>query len=179
MSTDQALKVSETFRVSPAPSSDDLVLVTLINNQRDFARARDEHWYRIPLRHAPRRAVGAPWLAFYQTKSFGDDKWSVRCYAAALSWDVITRAALLPDEPGHPRAHEQYYRIALGPLQDLPHPIAARSWKRVTFIVTHWAQIERAWDLGDLLQASVLERGLWRALEKIRSVRDDNEEWVD
>ncbi len=162
------------------PQPDDPVLVALVNNLRDLARARDEHWYRIPLRHAPRRAIGVPWLAFYQTKSFGDEKWTVTYYAAAQSWDVVARRDLIPDEPDHPRSSENYYRISLGPLLPLPHPIASRSWKRITFIVTHWAQIERAWDVSDLLQASVLERCLWRALERVRALREsDDDDWLD
>ena len=161
------------------PDPDDLVLVALVNNQRDMARARDEHWYRIPVRHAPRRAIGLPWIAFYQTKAFGDEKWTVSSYAAALSWDVVARHDLIPSEPDHPRAGEEYYRISLGPLLSLPHPIPSRSWKRITFIITHWAQVERAWEVSDLLEANVLERGLWRALEKMRELRDEEEEWLD
>jgi hypothetical protein len=161
------------------PHPDDLVLVALVNNQADFARASDEHWYRIPVRHMPRRAVGVPWIAFYQAKAFGNEKWAVNYYAAALSWDIAARRLLLPDQPDHPRADEDYYRIGLGPLQPAPHPIPSRSWKRVTFILTHWAQIERSWELGDLLDANVLERGLWRALERMRQVRDEEEEWED
>lgn len=158
------------------PDPNDLVLVTLLNNPTDLARARDEHWYRIPVRYAPRRAVGVPWLAFYQTKTFGDEKWAINYYAAALSWNVVLRRDLIPSEPYHPRANEQYYCISLGPLTPLPHPIPSNSWKRITFIMTHWAQIERAWDIGDLFEANVLERGLWGALEKVRSVREE-EEW--
>lgn len=160
------------------PQPDDLVLVALVNNVRDFARLRDEHWYRIPRRHAPRRAVGVPWLAFYQTKAFADEKWTISYCAAAQSWDVTTRRDLIPEEPGHPRAGEEYYRVGLGTLQRLPHPVPSRSWKRITFIVTRWAQIERAWDVSDLFQANALERGLWKALDKLRQVRDaDEEEW--
>jgi hypothetical protein len=158
------------------PQPDDLVLVALINNQRDLVRAREEHWYRIPARYAPRRAIGAPWIAFYQTKSFGDEKWAVNYYAAAQSWDVVSRRVLLPDEPDHARADEDYYRITIGPLSPLPHPIPSRTWKRITFVLTHWAQIERAWEISDLLDANVLERGLWRALEKMRELREDEEE---
>ena len=160
------------------PQPDDLVLVALINNGRELARLRDEHWYRIPVRHAPRRAIGAPWLAFYQTKAFGDEKWTVAYYASALAWETLLRRDLLPDEPNHPRADDEYLRVDLGPLQRLPHPIPSRAWKRITFIVTHWAQIERAWDVSDLFEANALEKGLWKALDRLRQVRDaDEEEW--
>lgn len=107
------------------PLPDDLVLVALVTNQTDFVRARTEHWYRIPLRHMPRRATGVPWIAFYQTKAFGTEKWAVNYYAAALSWDVMARRLLLPDQPDHPRAAEDYYRVGLGPLLPVPHPSPA------------------------------------------------------
>lgn len=162
------------------PQPDDLVLVTLVNNERDFARLRDEHWYRLPVLRAPRRGIGAPWLAFYQTKVFAEERWTITYYAAALAWEVMPRRALLPAELDHPRADQEYFRVSLGPVQRLPHPIPSRSWKRITFILTHWAQIERAWDVSDLFEANALERGLWKALEKLRAVRDDDEEeWID
>ena len=32
---------------------EDRVLVAVMNNRGDFQRARDEGWYRVPVRHAP------------------------------------------------------------------------------------------------------------------------------
>ena len=52
------------------------VLVAVMNDRRDFEIARHEGWYRIPLKRAPSR-VGADYLAFYQTKAFGDEKWAI------------------------------------------------------------------------------------------------------
>ena len=56
------------------------VLVGVMNSQRDFEIARREGWYRIPVRHVPRR-LGAEYLAFYQTKAFGPEGWAVNYYA--------------------------------------------------------------------------------------------------
>lgn len=160
------------------PQPDDLVLVALLNSPRDLALAREEHWYRIPVRHMPRRALAVPWIAFYQTKAFGDEKWAINYFAAMLGYETTTRLTLLPAEADHPRAHDEYYRLRLGPLQALAHPIASRSWKRVLFLVVHWAQVERAWDVSDLLRAGAIEKGVWRALERMRALRDDDE-WDD
>src|SRR5919198_261991 len=92
------------------------VLVAVVTRPRDLAAARDEGWYRVPLARAP-RALHAEYLAFYQTAAFGAERWAVRYIAAVRAVSIATRAALLPDEPRHPRAAERYYRFALGPLQ--------------------------------------------------------------
>ncbi len=56
------------------------VLVALINHPRDFERSRDEHWYRIPVRSAP-KFFPPEYIAFYFSKSFGTDAFTVRWYA--------------------------------------------------------------------------------------------------
>ena len=89
------------------------VLVAIINNLRDFAIVRDEHWYRIPAKHAPTRAINAPILAFYQTKVFGDEAWAINHWAEAQEWETVKRVELFPQEISHPRAQEDYYRIHL------------------------------------------------------------------
>ncbi|MEI2689798.1 MAG: hypothetical protein V9H69_08810 [Anaerolineae bacterium] len=92
------------------------VLVAVVNNARDFARARDEGWYRIPVQRAPRR-VAAEYLAFYQTRAFGDDGCAVNYYAPVRRFHLLTRAELLPQEPDHPRGRRL--------LQDRDRPVAA------------------------------------------------------
>src|SRR5215211_8598765 len=90
------------------------VLVVIVNRLRDLGAARDEGWYRIPLARAP-RALHAEYLAFYQTAVFGAERWAVRYLAQVRAVSIVTRAALLPEEAGHPRAGERYYRFAIGP----------------------------------------------------------------
>src|SRR5262249_21553433 len=125
------------------------VLVAVVTRPADLARARDEGWYRIPLRHAP-RALAAEYLAFYQTAAFGAGRWAVRYLAAVRTVGLATRAALLPAEPDHPRVAERYYRFALGPLHTLRVPLPSRRLRRVTFIPTTYGQLLCAQDVAEL-----------------------------
>lgn len=45
-----------------------MVLVGVVNRKRDLEIAFKEHWYRIPLKHFPKRK--AKYLALYQTRVF-------------------------------------------------------------------------------------------------------------
>lgn len=154
------------------------VLVAVINNQRDFAIARDQHWYRIPVKHLPKKGLHAPILAFYQTKDFGAQKWSINYYTHTTAWEIVPRVELLPDEPLHPRAHELYYRVQLGELRLLPHPIISRKWRRVSFIVTHWGRLQEAQEINELLHGSIWEERLWRALRRLgRLAEEDDFDW--
>jgi hypothetical protein len=125
------------------------VLVAVITRPRDLAAARDEGWYRIPLRRAP-RGLAAEYLAFYQTAAFGAERWAVRYMAAVRAVEIAARAALLPDEPGHARASERYYRYVLGPLQPLPAALPSRRLRRISFISTTYGQLLRARDVAEL-----------------------------
>ena len=64
------------------------VLVAILNNKPDWAHVRDQHWYRIPVANAT-KWLGTrwppQWVAFYQTKAFASDMWSVRYYAEVLA----------------------------------------------------------------------------------------------
>jgi hypothetical protein len=130
------------------------VLVAIVTRPCDLQKARDEGWYRIPLRRAP-RALAAEYLAFYQTAAFGAERWAVRYIATVEAVGVATRAALLPAEASHPRAAERYYRFALGPLLPLPVPVPSRRLRRLSFIATTYGQLLRARDVAEL----------WRPLE--------------
>jgi hypothetical protein len=75
------------------PSSEDKagrrgeVLVAIMNNLLDFAIARDEHWYRIPISSVERmlRKRWPPrWLAFYQTKVFAKEAFAVNYCAQVV-----------------------------------------------------------------------------------------------
>jgi hypothetical protein len=125
------------------------VLVAVVTRPADLARARDEGWYRIPLRRAPRTLV-AEYLSFYQTAAFGAERWAVRYLAAVRAVSLATRAMLLPAEPDHPRTAERYYRFALGPLCVLPAPLPSRRLRRISFIPTTYGQLLRAQDVAEL-----------------------------
>jgi hypothetical protein len=142
--------------------NDAQVLVVVITQPADLARARDEGWYRIPLRRAP-HALAAEYLAFYQTAAFGAERWAVRYLAAVRAVGVATRATLLPAEPAHPRAAERYYRFALGPLHQLPAPLPSRRLRRISFISTTYGQLLRAQDVAELWHPPE-QRGGWEQL---------------
>ncbi len=73
---------------APIFPDDSPVLVVVINDPADLARAKDEGWYRIPLARAPKR-VAAEWLAFYQTGAFPEgERWAVRWLAAVRGYRV-------------------------------------------------------------------------------------------
>jgi len=148
------------------PSSSALVLVSVVNHPRDLEIARLLGWYRIPLKTAP-KVVDVDVLTFYQTGAFGSDRrWRIECFAEVRGHELTTRAELFRDQPDHPRAHEEYYKIQLGPLQTLPTPIMAGSWKRITFLYTTGAHFADARQVRDLIVRSEERELLWRSLRE-------------
>ena len=78
------------------------VLVAILNNPQDLQLAREQHWYRIPVERAGsliERCDRWPpkWLAFYQTKIFGDEAFAVNYYAAVQQIRQVSRQDLFPD----------------------------------------------------------------------------------
>ncbi len=128
----------------------DRVLVGVMNNPRDFVLARDEGWYRIPERHAPACTTDAAVLAFYFTAKFGAEKWAIHWYAEVRGYELVRRLDLLPGEPDHPRAHERYYKLQIGPLIRREPPIRSLRWRRITFIATTWDRFATAEEINDL-----------------------------
>lgn len=131
---------------------EDRVLVTVMTSRRDFAIARDEGWYRIPKKRAP-KGIHAEYLAFYFGRAFRDQKWAIHCYGRKLGHEMVRRRDLPLDEPDHPRANELYYKIQLGPLQQLERPIVSLRWRRVSFIHTTWDRFRDAAEINDLFVA--------------------------
>lgn len=146
-------------------AEDPRVLVAVMNSLRDFEIARDRGWYRIPLDRAPSR-VGADYLAFYHTKVFGEERWAIHYYAPIRRFHIVSRHALLPEEPAHPRANELYYKIEIGTLQPLPQAIPSRRLRRITFIPTTLGRLLRAEEINDLWPGSPAEQKLWQAFKE-------------
>jgi hypothetical protein len=147
------------------PGSSDRVLVAVVNNRRDLAIAREQGWYRIPIKRAPRR-VGADYLAFYLTGAFPEEqRHRVLYYAPIRAYRLASRATLLPDEVDHPRAQDSYFKIEIGPLQQLARPIISRKLRRVTFIPTTLARLLNASEIKDLWDKGSLQDDLWAAVK--------------
>ncbi|RME97493.1 MAG: hypothetical protein D6768_19520 [Chloroflexi bacterium] len=131
---------------------DDRVLVAVMNNLEDWRRVQDEGWYRIPVKRAPPPVPNIDWLAFYQTRVFGDDRWAVHYFARVTGHELLTRRELLPAEPEHPRAGQWYYKLNLGPLHHKLPPIVSDKWRRITFVFTTGDRFEAATEIGGLLK---------------------------
>jgi len=121
-----------------------------MNNRRDFGIARDEGWYRIPVKHAPESTTEAAVLAFYFTRAFGPEKWAVHWYSPVRGHELVRRSDLLPDESDHPRADDLYFKMQLGPLVKMGEPIPSLRWRRITFIETSWDRFNAAEEINDL-----------------------------
>lgn len=142
-----------------------LILVAIIPKPEDLQVARVLGWYRIPIRTAP-RILNVDYLAFYQPASFTDRKWRVEYLAPVLGHELATRIELLKEENDHPRADEEYFKIQLGPIQQLIRPIIAGEWKRFTFLYTTGEYFRRAKELTELTVRPGERRRLWKALRE-------------
>jgi hypothetical protein len=148
---------------------EDRVLVAYVPDPADFALVREEGWYRIPQPSAP-KGLHAEYLAFYFGRRFGTQKWAIHYYAERLGHELTTRRLLFPEQAEHPRADHFYYKLQLGPLQQLAQPIVSLRWRRITFIHTTWDRFQDAREINDLfieggeyvdrLYATLKERGL-------------------
>ena len=147
------------------PPATSLILVAVINDQRDLEIARLLGWYRIPLRSAP-KVISVDYLAFYQTGAFGDEGGRIKFVAPVFGHELTTRAELLNEEVDHPRAGQEYYKIQIGSLERLPKPILASMWRRITFIYTTGEYLLKAESINDLVVRDDERQLLWRALRE-------------
>lgn len=146
-------------------SNTSLVLVSFLPTPRDLEIARVLGWYRIPLRSAP-KVVAVDYLAFYQAGSFGTQGGQIQYVAAVRGHELTTRAELLRDEPDHPRANEEYFKIQLDALERLKNPIKADKWKRITFFYTTGEYLLHAQSLNELVVSSDERQLLWQSLRE-------------
>jgi len=152
--------------MSSLPPAQALILVVILTAPRDLEIARLLGWYRIPLRWAP-KVVEVDYLAFYQTAAFGEqERWRIQYFAEVRGHELTTRGELLKDEPDHPRAKEEYYKIQIGPLMALPRPVEARKWRRMTFLYTTGEYLSQARTLNDLVVKTEERQVLWASLRE-------------
>ena len=148
------------------------VLVVIMNNRADWAIAQDQRWYRIPLDQMEKlkhrnQWLPPKWLAFYQTKVFGETAHAVNYYAEIIGMKEVTRRDLFPDESANNKSDKRYCKLELSPLQRLPQPINSHRLRRITFIPTTWKKFRAATEINDLWDESPLEDDVWDALKKL------------
>ena len=164
----------------PKASPDGEVLVAIMNNPLDFAVARDRHWYRIPVSSAEKWLKGRwppRWIAFYQTKIFGQEAFAINYYSQVIAVREVYRWQLFPDQPRDEKAGRRYYQLLLGPLQRLPESIVSRRRRRIVFIPTTWRRFIGAREINDLYDESPLEERLWLELKR-RGIPAERQEFV-
>lgn len=160
--------------------ANDRVLVAIMNNQADWEIVRDQGWYRIPaasVKQSVQRNWPPDWIAFYQTRVFGSEKYAVNYYAPVHKINKVTRAHLFPDEPVNAKTQKTYYQILMGPLQRLPTPILSRRWRRINFIPTIGEKFIQAMEINDLYHESPLEDCLWVELKR-RQIQAERQEFI-
>ncbi|MBM3323235.1 DUF559 domain-containing protein [candidate division WOR-3 bacterium] len=141
-------------------------LVAVVTRRKDWSLLETEHWYRIPVRTAPDGIERLRWLAFYQTAAFGDEKWAVNYLARVRRVTRVRRIDLLPDEPGHARALDEYWRVEIDRPERLPQPIPSLRLRRIVFIPTTLDRLRRAREINDLFCDSPIEEQLYRRLKR-------------
>jgi very-short-patch-repair endonuclease len=149
----------------------DSVLVAIMNNRVDFEIARDNHWYRIPVEKAEKWGKHhwpPKWLAFYQTRAFGDEAHLIKYYAHVHDILKVKRCELFPDQPGDQKADHLYYQLILSPLLEKRPPIPSLRFRRVVFIPTTWQKFWTALEINDLWDESPLEDALWLELKRLQ-----------
>jgi hypothetical protein len=143
-----------------------LVLVAVMPSPKDMEIARLLGWYRIPLRLAP-KLIDVDYILFYQTGKFAEGHQSViETFAEVKGHELTTRSELIRDEPDHPRANEEYFKVELGPLCSLQTPINTEKWKRVSFFYTLGNLVNQAKIINDLVVRTDDREVLWNTIRE-------------
>jgi very-short-patch-repair endonuclease len=142
------------------------VLVAILNKWSDYHILQNEGWYRIPVASAPKRWPPR-WLAFYRTKEFQDDRYTVRHYGEVKKIEVRPRIELFPDEMPNPKSSRLYYKLTLDRLVERHEPLQSRRGRRLVFIPTTWQKFSLADEFNDLFDDSPLEDLLWLQLKRL------------
>ena len=134
------------------------LLVVVMNNKRDFEILQKEKWYRVPIKRAPKllRSLEPKYLAFYQTRIFGEQGQKINYFAKIKKFEIVRRKELLPKEKNHPRASDDYFKIQINRLQKLKFPLARRRWRRIVFIPTYLERLFKAKKIEDLTKKAKL-----------------------
>jgi very-short-patch-repair endonuclease len=145
------------------------VLVAILNKQLDFAILHDKLWYRIPVSSVEKwlkERWPPKWLAFYQTKTFGEEKHAIHYFAEVLNIREVRRWQLFPDEPHDDKSTRRYFQVFVKSIHRLPKPIYSRRFRRIIFIPTTWEKFVNAAEVNDLYDESSLEDKLWAEFKR-------------
>lgn len=145
-------------------TSNQTVLVAIINRKKDLDILLSEKWYRIPVVRMSKRPFD--WLAFYQTSALGKEGKLIRYYARVGRSEELLRRRLLPDEVKHLRADEKYNKFIFSDVRELRRPIVNNTSMRFTFGFTTLPRLLRFRTLPSLFGVRPLEMIFRRLLKK-------------
>jgi very-short-patch-repair endonuclease len=143
------------------------VLVAILKELSDFAILREQGWYRIPVRTAPRRWP-PKWLAFYQPQVFGTDAYKIRYYGEVSNIRTVERKDLFPNEFASELSNRKYYQLELKSLEERPEPLTSLRARRLVFVPTTWEKFVLAEQVNDLFDDSPLEDRLWAEFKRMQ-----------
>ena len=143
-------------------------LVAIMNSVKDFEIARNHNWYRIPVKSAPPivKDKSIKYLAFYHTKIFKDEKYSIRWYAKVNNIDIVSRKDLFPDEKQNEKTGKKYYKVNFENFKQLTNPVISQTGRRIVFIPTNRYKLFFASELNDIFNNSPLDNELWNVFVK-------------
>lgn len=145
------------------------VLVAIMNNSLDFSILREKLWYRIPISSKVKWLNGKwppKWLAFYQTKEFGNEGYAINYYGRVIDINEVYRWQLFPNEPNDEKSLRKYFQVRLSSIERLPQPILSRRRRRIVFIPTIRQKFLNAEEINDLYDESTLEDRVWEEFKK-------------
>jgi len=143
---------------------EEIVLIGVLKNRRDLKLLLEKRWYRIPLLYAPRRRAG--FIAFYQPSTFGKSGQCIRYYARIKNCEIVKRKWILPGEPDHPGAEDEYYLINLQEIKRLPVPVINKNRMRISFGFTTLKKLLQARTVMELFNIPPIEEMLSEELRK-------------
>jgi hypothetical protein len=121
------------------------VLVALLPCISSLDTLKNESWYHIPVKSAP-KIMPPKILAFYQGKVFGKQHaYQIRYFGEVSHCDILPRKELFPEDTTKPeKAENLYYRLELSSLEERSQPISSYRPRRLVFVPTTLGKFERA-----------------------------------
>lgn len=140
-------------------------MVGVLKSRNDLRILLRERWYRIPVSFLPKRKFTR--VAFYQPATLGRNGKRIEYYARVAGKAVRKRIELLPDQPAHTRAHEDYLKISFENIEKLEKPIRNVIPRRVSFGFTDLKTLHSAKDILQLYGVPPTEQILERKLNQL------------
>lgn len=142
------------------------VLIALMNRTEDFRIAREQGWYRIPVKNTPSiiKEGYAKYIAFYHTRTFIKEQFTIQWFGKIKKTSVVKREQLFPNEINNIKTGNDYYKIEFSQLKQLAIPIISLRPRRILFIPTTQEKFFSSKEINYLFNASQLENKFWTGL---------------